>query len=48
MNYIPLILEIAALVCFILAAINVPSTKLNLGWTGAALLTAVLLIGALK
>ena len=31
---------VVALVLFILAALNTPSSKVNLGWAGAAFLTA--------
>lgn len=40
-----LILLVAALILFILAAVNVPSSKVNLGWAGLACLTAYWLIG---
>ncbi len=46
MTYLPFILEIAALVLFILASINVNSPKISLGWAGLSLLTAAFLIGA--
>lgn len=35
-----LILLIAAFVLFVLAAINVPSSKISLGWAGMACLAA--------
>jgi hypothetical protein len=34
------VLLIAAFILFILAAINVPSTRVNLGWAGMACLAA--------
>lgn len=37
---IPTILLVAAFVLFILAAINVPSPKVNLGWAGMACIAA--------
>lgn len=40
-----LILWIFALVLFVLAALNVPSARVNLGWAGAAFATAALLLG---
>ncbi len=36
------ILWIFALVLFILAALNVPSTRVSLGWAGAAFATAAI------
>lgn len=41
----PLILLVAALVLFILAAVNVPASRVSLGWAGMACLTAYWLIG---
>lgn len=38
------ILLVAAFVLFVLAALNVPSTRVNLGWAGAACLTLAWLI----
>jgi hypothetical protein len=40
-----LILIVGALVLFILAALNVPSSRVNLGWAGMACLTAYWLVG---
>lgn len=40
-----LILWIFALVLFILAALNIPSSRVNLGWASAAFATAALLLG---
>jgi hypothetical protein len=34
------IFVVAALVLFILASLNTPSSRVNLGWAGAAFLTA--------
>jgi hypothetical protein len=39
-----LILLVLALVFFLLAALNVPSTRVNLGWAGAFCLTLALLV----
>lgn len=41
----PLILIVAALILFILAAVNVPSSRVNLGWAGMACLATYWLIG---
>lgn len=42
MDYVTLrtIFVVAALVLFVLAALNTPSSKVNLGWADAAFLTA--------
>ncbi len=37
---IGLILLVAAFVLFVLAALNVPSSRVSLGWAGLACLTA--------
>jgi hypothetical protein len=37
----PLILLIAAQILFVLAALNVPSTRVSLGWAGMACLVAI-------
>lgn len=42
---IPLIFLIAALVLTILAAVNVPSARVSLGWAGVACYLASLLAG---
>ncbi len=41
---LPTILIVLALVLFILAALNVPSTRISLGWAGLASLTLAWLI----
>jgi hypothetical protein len=41
---ITVVLLVAALVCFLLAAFGLP-TRVNLGWIGAALVTITLIIG---
>lgn len=40
-----LICWIFALVLFILAALNIPSSRVNLGWAGASFATVALLLG---
>jgi len=42
---VALILLVAALILFILAALGVPSSRVNLGWAGMACLTAYWLMG---
>jgi hypothetical protein len=44
MMSVDLLLTVAAFVLFVLAALNVPSSRVSLGWAGAALLTMTLLI----
>lgn len=44
MSMLILILWVLALVLFTLAALNVPSTKMNLGWAGAAVATLAILL----
>lgn len=41
MEHGPLILLIAAEILFVLAALNVPSTRVSLGWAGMACLAAI-------
>lgn len=46
MGLFSLILLVAAFILFVLAAINVPSSRVSLGWAGLACLTLALLLGA--
>jgi len=39
------LLQIVALVCLILAAIGVPSSRVSLGWLGMALWLCALMVG---
>lgn len=41
----PMILLVAALILFILAAVNVPSSRVNLGWAGLACVALYWLLG---
>ncbi len=44
MSMLILILWVFALVLFVLAALNVPSTRVNLGWAGAAFVVLAVLL----
>lgn len=39
-----LLLLVAALVCFLLASFGVPTSRVSVGWLGAALVTIALLV----
>lgn len=45
MALLPLILIVAALVLFILASLNVPSSRVSLGWAGLACWALAALLG---